>query len=103
MVTPLMAVPSSACPGAATSLTETATRGGCKDPGVEGRSRGPLAFVACSACKNIWLPFRARMEDAQRDRTVPNQFLFSSPLPLPNLGSAVKFFSHGTSRLQASL
>lgn len=57
---------------------------------MEERSRGPLGFIACSAYKNIWPLFRTRREEAQRDRTVPSQFFFSSSLPLPNLGSAVK-------------
>lgn len=86
-----MVIPSSACSGAATSLAETAIRGGCKDQGMEERSRGPVGSIACSAYKKIWPPFRARREEAQRDRTVPSQFVFSSPLPLPKLGSALKF------------
>lgn len=40
-----MAAPSSAYSGAATSLTESAARGGCKDPGVEERRRGHLVLL----------------------------------------------------------
>lgn len=70
---------------------------------MQERSGAPLGSVTCSAGVNVWLPFSAEREEAQRDRTVssksPSRLLLSRTA---QPWQCCRIPPHGTSRPRTS-